>query len=145
MRKKDPKYKKQDLINIIVEKSCGGVLQAEIINWLMTEGECRISYCYDLLREAKPIIQDTLKDISKDRLEKTITDLEQMMYEAKKSGDKKLALEIYKEINKISGMGTQKMDITTGGEKINSISVIRLIEIKNENDKDGNIEGGIQE
>jgi hypothetical protein len=143
MRKKNPKYKKQDLINTIVEKSCKGVLQPEIINWLMTEGECKISYCYDLLRESKPIIQDTLKDLSKDRLEKTIADLEQMMWEAKKAGDKKLALEIYKEINKITGMGTQKVDITTGGDKINQISVIRLIEIKNENDKDENIEGEV--
>jgi hypothetical protein len=95
------------------------------------------------LRESKPIIQDTLKDLSKDRLEKTIADLEQMMWEAKKAGDKKLALEIYKEINKITGMGTQKVDITTGGDKINQISVIRLIEIKNENDKDENIEGEV--
>jgi len=140
MRKKDPKYKKQDLINKIVEMSCKGVLQPEIINWLMTEGQCKIAYCYDLLRESKSLINDTLKELSKDRLEKTIADLEHMMWEAKKSGDKKLQLEIYKEINKITGIGTQKVDITTGGKEINSISVIRLIEIKNNDDENDKTE-----
>jgi hypothetical protein len=139
-RKKDPKYKKQDLINKVAELSCSGTLQQEIIQWLMNEGQCQIAYCYEILREAKPIIMETLKDISKDRLEKTIADLEKMMVEAKAIGDKKLALDIYKEINKISGIGTQKVDITTGGEKINTISVIRLIEIKKEDEDDTNKE-----
>ena len=134
-RKKDPKYKKQDLINKAVELSCSGTLQQEIIQWLMNEGQCQIAYCYEILREAKPVIMETLKDISKDRLEKTIADLEKMMAEAKAIGDKKLALEIYKEINKIAGIGTQKIDVTTAGEKINEISVIRLIEIKNKEDE----------
>ena len=137
-RKKDPKYKKQDLINKAAELSCSGTLQQEIIQWLMNEGECQIAYCYEILREAKPIIMETLKDISKDRLEKTIADLEKMMAEAKAIGDKKLALDIYKEINKIAGIGTQKVDITTGGDKINTISVIRLIEIKKEDEDDTN-------
>lgn len=135
-RRKDPKYKKQDLINKTVEMSCSGTLQQEIIQWLMSEGGCQIAYCYEILREAKPIIMDTLKDISKDRLEKTIADLERMMAEAKGAGDKKLALDIYKEINKIAGIGTQKVDITTGGDKISTISVIRLIEIKKEDEDD---------
>ena len=139
-RKKDPKYKKQDLINKVAELSCSGTLQQEIIQWLMNEGQCQIAYCYEILREAKPIIMETLKDISKDRLEKTIADLEKMMVEAKAIGDKKLALDIYKEINKIAGIGTQKVDITTGGEKINTISVIRLIEIKKEDEDDTNKE-----
>lgn len=136
MRKKDPKYKKQDLINKIVDMSCTGTLQAEILNWLQSEGACKISYCYELLREAKPIINDTLRDIAKDRIEKTLADLEQMMYEAKLAGDKKLALEIYKEINRITGVATQKIDITSAGEKIDSVSVIRLIEIKNNEEDD---------
>jgi hypothetical protein len=135
MRKKDPKYKKQDLINRIVDMSCTGTLQVEILNWLQSEGSCKISYCYELLREAKPIINDTLRDIAKDRIEKTLADLEQMMYEAKVAGDKKLALDIYKEINRITGVTTQKVDITSAGERIDSISVIRLIEIKKDDEQ----------
>jgi predicted KAP-like P-loop ATPase len=139
-RKKDPKYKKIDLINKIVEMSCSGVSQPEILVWLKNEGECQLSYSYELLREAKPIILETLKDISKDRLETTIRELEQMKMEAKLSGDKKLAIEIQKEINKISGLHNQKIDVTTNGESINQISVIKMIEIKKE-DNDNEIEG----
>lgn len=131
-RKLDPKYKRQDLVNKIVEMSCNGISQPEILKWLMDEGDCKISYSYELLREAKPIILETLKDISKDRLETTIRELEQMKMDAKLSGDKKLAIEIQKEINKISGLHNQKIDVTTNGESINQISVIKMIEVKKE-------------
>jgi hypothetical protein len=47
-----------------------------------------------------------------------------------------LAVDIKKEINKISGLHHQKIDVTTNGEKINQISVIKLIEVKKE-DKNG--------
>lgn len=134
-RKRDPKYKKIDLINKIVEMSCSGISQPEILVWLKSEGECQLSYSYELLREAKPIILETLKDISKDRLETTIRELEQMKMDAKLSGDKKLAIEIQKEINKISGLHNQKIDVTTNGESINQISVIKMIEVKKENDE----------
>ena len=125
-RKIDPKYKKIDLINKIVEMSCNGICQPEIIIWLKEEGKCQISYSYELLREAKPIILDVLKDVSKDRLETTIRELEQMMYEAKGLGERKLVLEIKKEINKITGLHGQKIDITSGGEKITEIRLVQI-------------------
>jgi len=132
-RKKEPTFKKQDLINKIVHMSCSGISQPEILQWLLTTGGLQISYSYELLRESKPIILDTLKDISKDRLETTIRELEQMYLDAKLSGDKKLALEIKKEINKISGLYNhkQEVDITTGGDKI---TIIRLVEKKGDED-----------
>jgi hypothetical protein len=139
MRKRNPKYKKIDLITKVVEMTCNGISQHEVIDWLSTEAECGTTYCYDILKEAKPIIMDALKDISKDRLEATIVELEKMMTEAKGIGDKKLALDIKKEINKIAGLHNQKIDITTGGEKINQISVIKLIEYK-KNDSDDKTE-----
>jgi hypothetical protein len=135
-RKLDPKYKKQDLINRIVEMSCSGISQPEILQWLKIEGDCKVSYSYELLREAKPIIIETLKDISKDRLETTIRELEQMKMEAKGTGDKKLALDVQKEINKIAGLHQQKVDITTDGKSIDNISIIKLIEYKS-SDEDG--------
>ena len=141
-RKKDPKYKKIDLINKVVEMTCSGTSQPDVIKWLMSDGECQISYCYELLREAKPIILDVLKDISKDRLEQTITKMENLYQKVETSGDRKLAVEIQKEINKISGLHNHKQEIdhTTNGKDMNTISVIKLIEIKNENDKDDKIE-----
>jgi len=135
-RKKEPTYKKQDLINKVVEMSCSGISQPEIMNWLLTIGGLQIAYCYVILKEAKPIILATLKDIAKDRLEETIVKMEKMYQEALDTKDKKLALDIQKEINKISGLHNQKIDLTTNGESINSITTIKLIEIKKEDNND---------
>ena len=134
-RKKEPKYKKIDLINKIVEMSTSGSSQPDILDWLSKEGQVQMSYSYELLRQAKPIILDALKDIAKDRLEETIVKMERMYQDALIIKDKKLALDIQKEINKISGLHNQKIDVTTNGESIN-ITTIKLIEIKKENDDD---------
>ena len=137
-RKKEPKYKKIDLINKIVEMSASGASQPDILDWLLKEGEIQMSYSYELLRQAKPIILDTLKDLAKDRLEETIVKMERMYQDAINIKDKKLALDIQKEINKISGLHNHKqdLDITTGGEKI---TIIRLVEKnKEENDNEEN-------
>jgi hypothetical protein len=133
-RKKEPKYKKIDLINKIVQMSTSGCSQPDILDWLNNEGEVQISYSYELLRQAKPIILATLKDIAKDRLEETIVKMERMYQDALLAKDKKLALDIQKEINKIAGLHNhkQEVDVTTGGEKI---TMIRLVE-KNGNDDD---------
>jgi hypothetical protein len=126
-RKKQPELKKQDLINKIVEMSCSGISQPVIMEWLNKQACIQISYSYELLRQAKPIILDTLKSIAKDRLEETIVKLEIMYQDALDVKDKRLALEILKEINKISGLHNLKteVDVTTGGDKI---TVIRLFE-----------------
>jgi hypothetical protein len=132
-RKKEPTYKKQDLINRVVEMSCSGISQPEILNWLLSTGGLQIAYCYVILKESKPIILATLRDIAKDRLEETIVKMERMYQEALEIKDKKLALEIQKEINKIAGLHNhkQEVDVTTGGEKI---TMIRLVEKKNNED-----------
>jgi hypothetical protein len=133
-RKTEPKYKKIDLIAKVIEMTTSGITQPEIKEWLLREGECGIDYVYQILRDAKPIILETLKDIAVGRLETTIIEMEKMYIEAKNCGDRKLALEIKKEINKISGLHHQKIDVTTGGEKINEISIIKLIEVKKDGD-----------
>lgn len=136
MRKKNPKYKKIDLITKVVEMTTSGVSQPEIKDWLMSEGDCKIDYVYQILKAAKPIILDTLKDIAIDRLEETIVKMEKMQQDALNDKDKKLAVDIQKEINKISGLHSQKVDITTNGENINQISIIRMIEIKKDDNNE---------
>lgn len=135
-RKKEPKYKKIDLITKVVDMTTSGIPQPEIIDWLMSEGECKIDYSYQVLKDAKPIILNTLKDIAMGRLEETIIKMERMYQDALIIKDKKLALDIQKEINKISGLHNQKIDLTTNGESINNITTIRLIEIKKDDEDD---------
>jgi hypothetical protein len=125
MRKVNATYKKIDLINMIVNWVSTGVPQNDIINNLV-ELEYSVVYAYQLIAEAKPIVYAALKDISEGRLVETIAKMEKMYSETK---DKKLRLEIQKEINKISGLHSQKVDVTTNGQNINNIEVIKLIEL----------------
>lgn len=135
-RKIDPKYKKQDLINKVVEMACKGITQPEQLNWLQTEGGIGISMAYDILREAKPIINNTLSELYKDDRDRTIRELENDAHSATKAKQYKLAFEIKKQIHKIKGLDTQKIDVTTDGQSINNIQVIKLIEIKKDENDD---------
>ena len=134
-RKKQPKFKKDDLIKMIVEWSMDGVSQPEIKRNIIDLGY-QISYFYTLYNEAKPIIQETLKDFSLQTIDATITEMKEMRYRAEQEGDSRLALDIQKEINKISGHHQQKIDITSKGDKINQIEIIKIIEVKNEEDEE---------
>jgi hypothetical protein len=133
-RKKNATWKKTDLIAKVVEMSCSGQSQQEILRWLQVVGECGIDWAYTIIREAKPIINAALTGLAEERLNMTIAELERQKYDAMTSNDKRLVLEIQKEINKVGGLHQQKMDVTTGGEKLNQISVIKLIEVKKDDD-----------
>ena len=128
-RTKNAKYKKPDLIRMILEWTGQGYSQKTIIDNLMNLGY-KIDYCYQLLRDAKPLIQETFKEISKEKLESVLIEMEAMKQEAQIAEDRNLVLQIQKEINKIIGLGTTKVDLTTNGESINKIEVIKIIEVK---------------
>lgn len=134
-RKKDHEWKKQDLINKTVEMSVSGHSQQEILKWLQVTGGCGIVWAYEIIKLSKPIINEALKDLATDRLERTIAELELQKWNAKAANDRRLVLEIQKEINKISGLHQQKVDITTNGKDL-SITTIKLIEIKKDEEND---------
>jgi hypothetical protein len=134
-RKTKPKYKKDDLIKMIVDKVCEGIPQAQIKQDItgLDDGYSAV-YFYELYRDAKPIFREALKGVAENRLESTIEEMEVQYQAALSQSDGRLANEIRKEINKISGLHQQKVDITTQGEKINNIEIIKIIEIKNNED-----------
>jgi len=133
-RKKNSEFKKQDLIKFIVDWTCEGLPQAEIRRKFIGLGY-EISYFYEVHKEAKPIIKDALQHIVENKLEETINEMEEQYKLALDDNDRRLANDIRKEINKISGLHQQRIDITTDGEKINKIDVIKIIEIKPNNDE----------
>jgi len=132
-RKINPKYKKDDLITMIVDKVTSGIPQAKIVADIKNLGYST-TYFYELFREAKPIFQAALQGIAENRLETTITHMEQQYQLALEDGDRRLANDIRKEINKISGLHQQKLDVTTNGDSINNISIIKIIEIQKDNE-----------
>jgi hypothetical protein len=134
-RHKNPEYKKEDLLRMIVEWKAEGQMHNTVIANIKELGYS-IDYAYALLREAKPLIMETLKDLAKDRIETTITELETMKFNAMEAEDLNLALQIQKEINKIAGLHMERVDVTTDGKAIENISVIKLVEIlKDEDDQ----------
>ncbi len=139
-RKKKPTYKKDDLIAMIVEWATSGVSSPEIRQKILKLGY-QTSYYYTLYNEAKPIIRQTLMDLAKDRLEETISVMEEQYRLSLVEGERRLANDIRKEINRISGLHEQKIDITSQGDKINQIEVIKIIEVKNEDNEDTEIKG----
>lgn len=132
-RKIKPKYKKDDLITMIVDKVTSGIPQAQIVADIKSLGYST-TYFYELFREAKPIFQAALQGIAENRLESTIAEMEEQYKLALETGDRRLANDIRKEINKISGLHQQKLDVTTNGDSINNISIIKIIEIQKEDD-----------
>jgi hypothetical protein len=126
-RHKNPLYKKEDLLRMIVEWKAEGQMHNTIIAKIK-ELNYSIDYAYALLREAKPLIMETLKDIAKDRIETTITELETLKHEASIAEDLNLVLQIQKEINKISGLHKENLDITSDGKAIENIQVIKITE-----------------
>ncbi len=139
-RKKKPTYKKDDLIAMIVEWATSGISSPEIRQKILKLGY-QTSYYYTLYNEAKPIIRQTLMDLAKDRLEETISVMEEQYRLSLVEGERRLANDIRKEINRISGLHEQKIDITSQGDKINQIEVIKIIEVKNEDNEDTEIKG----
>jgi valyl-tRNA synthetase len=67
-RHKDPEFKKEDLLRMIVEWKAEGQMHNTVIANIKELGYS-IDYAYALLREAKPLIMETLKDLAKDRIE----------------------------------------------------------------------------
>lgn len=127
-RKTNPKHKKQDLIIMILDWTLNGLSSAEIKKNFFDLGY-KSSYFYECNAEAKPLIAAALKDIAKDKLEETIVVMEEQYRQALIESDRKLAHEIRKEINKISNLHSQKIDVTSQGDKIENITVIKIKEI----------------
>lgn len=131
------KYKKEDIIDAIVKMRIekGASTKTIIQEFLMGELGYKQSYSYDLLQEARVKIVSLYDTQNKQLANEALGHLESMYEDAIKSKNSKLALEIRKEISKLTGLyAASKVDITSGGE---AITEIKLIQIKSKDDLDG--------
>ena len=130
------KYKKEDIIDAIVKMRIekGASTKTIIQEFLMGELGYKQSYSYDLLQEARVKIVSLYDTQNKQLANEALGHLESMYEDAIKSKNSKLALEIRKEISKLTGLyAAAKVDITSGGE---IITEIKLIQIKSKDDLD---------
>jgi uncharacterized protein (DUF1015 family) len=131
------KYKKEDIIDAIVKMRIekGASTKTIIQEFLMTELGYKQSYSYQLLQEARGKIVELYDTQNKELANEALGHLESMYEDAIKGKNMKLALDIRKEISKMTGLyAAQKVDITSGGEVITEI---KLIQIKSKDDLDG--------
>jgi hypothetical protein len=130
------KYKKEDIIDAIVKLRIekGASTKTIIQSFLMGELGYKQSYSYQLLQEARSKIVELYDTQNKELANEALGHLESMYEDAIKAKNVKLALEIRKEISKLTGLyAAQKVDITSGGE---AITEIKLIQVNKKEDLD---------
>jgi len=116
------KYLREDLIQAVIKmklQHCAS--QMTILNFLKNDTGMAQTTAYEIIAEAHKVIYETYKEWNKDMLENALADLEEQRESAKLSKEKKLVLEITKEINKLKGLHIQKIDHTTNGKDIGII------------------------
>ena len=114
-------FKKEEIVDAIVNMRCEKLASSKTIikDFLMNELGYGSTYSYELYNLALQKIKEYYKEYNTAAIENSIAQMEEMMEECKKNRNYKQAFEIRKEINKILGLYTEKIDITSGGQPIN--------------------------
>lgn len=98
-----------------------------ILDFLKNELGYAQAYSYELLQAARKKIQEVYTRNIEEHLEEAKGQLEEMLEKATKKGDTRLMLQIRQELNKLLGLySAEKIDITSGGDKITEIKLIQV-------------------
>lgn len=104
--------KTEDLIDDLVEKYIKeGFSRLDLVAYLMNELGYKTSYAYELIRMANKKIEDVMKETISDKFTMSLTLLQQQYHRAVKNKNDRLALEIVREINKISGLYKENVQL----------------------------------
>jgi hypothetical protein len=109
------KYKKEDIIDAIVKMRIekGASSKTIIQEFLMDQLGYKISYSYTLYGEARQKIVELYNTQNSELANEALGQLESMLEDALKAKNMKLALEIRKEISKLTGLyAAQKIDVS---------------------------------
>jgi hypothetical protein len=125
--------KEQIILQLIQMRIVQMATTKTLLDYLMIELKYATTYSYELINESKKRIGEIFKEEHQDSYETAKARLEQMI---EKTESEKIRIDAIKELNKLLGIYKPvKVDVTTNGESINKISVIKLIEYKkNEGD-----------
>jgi hypothetical protein len=123
-------YTKEDLIAHIINLRLKEMWSTKSILEFLEKLGYGKTQCYEYLKWAKQEIKDRYNETNDALIEEAIYQYEQMLEKAAIAGNLKLWNELKKELNKIQGIyAAEKVDITSGGEKITEI---KIIEVKGE-------------
>ena len=126
------KHKRADIIDAIVKMRVdkGSSTKTIIQDFLMGELNYKVSYAYDLYKQARVKIEELYDAKNEQIVNEQLSRLESLYEDAVKNNEKKLALDILKETNKLTGVyAAEKIEITGNEIKFK-------FDILKENDKE---------
>ena len=132
------KYKKEDIIDAIVKMRIekGASTKTILKDFLMGQLKYKQAYSYELLQEARKEIIKLYSTKNEELANEALGQLESMLEDAIKAKNIKLALEVRKEISKLTGLyAAEKVDITSNGKEITEIKLIQVNRIEDIDEK----------
>ena len=132
------KYKKEDIIDAIVKMRIekGASTKTILKDFLMGQLKYKQAYSYELLQEARKEIIKLYSTKNEELANEALGQLENMLEDAIKAKNIKLALEVRKEISKLTGLyAAEKVDITSNGKEITEIKLIQVNRIEDIDEK----------
>ncbi len=121
-------YTKDDLIAKIINLRLKEMWSTKSILELLDSLGYAKTQSYEYIKLAKKELKDRYNETNDALIEEAIYQYEQMIEKAAISGDLRLWNDLRKELNKIQGIyAADKVDITSGGDKITEIKLIQVI------------------
>lgn len=119
---KGSKFDRDILVDQIANMRIKGAATKTILDFLQTEIGYKQAESYEILRDAQNKIKDMYQDANNTAFEEAIARLERL---SESSSDKKLKLEIEKELSKLKGLyKPQRVDVTTDGKQLTDINIV---------------------
>lgn len=125
------KYDRELLVSKVAMMRIKGSSTQTILDFLMEKIGMSRKIAYEVLKDAQLYVMEQTNEDVKSAFAEAIQRLE-ILYE---DGNDKLKLEVQKEINKLRGLyAADKVDITSGGDKITEIRLVQVVKEKNKDE-----------
>lgn len=119
--------KREDMIETIIRMRIKeGATYLTIMDWITKENGFKISYGYELIRDAKKEINERAIINFGEDLKEDIERFEMLYNQNLLEGNKREARENLKEISKLKGHYVERTDITSNGKEITEIKLIHI-------------------
>lgn len=110
-KKGNGKINREEIIQLLIKKRLENNLSINtMVRFCMETFNYQQSYAYELVRETRLRISSIYKDWNVNALEEAIGELEEQLEGASRDKNRKLMLDITKEINKLKGLYVDKVE-----------------------------------
>jgi hypothetical protein len=123
------KFKKEDIIKELVNlRTVKGLSTKSIVeDFLKGKLGYKTAYAYELMREARDKIIEIYQTENKNSINEAVGQLEELYEILLRQKNYREVLKVRQELNKLLGLySPDKIDLTSGGEKITEIKLIQV-------------------